>query len=100
VQTCALPISMSNWIQVSISPIRFRSLSRTSILYPISVSLVSRLERQPHPRSGRSRNDADSARGSSFGNSPELWIGVQVGPVVLRSEEHTSELQSRENLVC
>src|SRR5690606_29677265 len=65
------------------SPIRFRSLSRTSILYPISVGLVSRLERQPHPRSGRSRNDADSARGSSFGNSPELWIGVQVGPVVL-----------------
>src|SRR5690606_2624110 len=28
------------------------------------------------------------------------WLAVVVAVVVLRSEEHTSEFQSRENLVC
>src|SRR5690606_40679792 len=36
---------------------------------------------------------------------PPLWIETQVAPrklspITLRSEEHTSELQSRENIVC
>src|SRR5690606_41943169 len=28
------------------------------------------------------------------------WWGHMLGPIMCRSEEHTSELQSRENLVC
>src|SRR5690554_7711943 len=33
-------------------------------------------------------------------NYPDLVIGTLVGFIVLRSEEHTSELQSRPHLVC
>src|SRR5690606_41914527 len=32
--------------------------------------------------------------------SPDPQPGMLVGPTNTRSEEHTSELQSRENLVC
>src|SRR5690606_39455793 len=32
--------------------------------------------------------------------TPDAWSVKQSGQRVLRSEEHTSELQSRENLVC
>src|SRR5690606_40482996 len=32
--------------------------------------------------------------------SVNVWSGVAVDGATLRSEEHTSELQSRENLVC
>src|SRR5690606_41257486 len=47
-------------------------------------------------------SDRPVTQPASRGSHPELsvdppWMGVAV---VLRSEEHTSELQSRENLVC
>src|SRR5439155_5705805 len=35
-----------------------------------------------------------------FGSSPETWLGLQMAYDLWRSEEHTSELQSRGHLVC
>src|SRR3712207_8192084 len=55
------------------------------------------------PRRGRRRGDAaDPARARPGGNEARDLIRVQLlaGPAVLRSEEHTSELQSRQYLVC
>src|SRR5690606_42097207 len=37
--------------------------------------------------------------GVQVGRELDVYVGV-LGPEGLRSEEHTSELQSRENLVC
>src|SRR3712207_8153966 len=45
---------------------------------------------------GRSRND----EGREGGGDEELWRRQGVGEAVRRSEEHTSELQSRQYLVC
>src|SRR5690606_19586305 len=57
------------------------------------------------PRSGRERPMRDSARDENMqryrievGRNHEARPGDIVGAI--RSEEHTSELQSRENLVC
>src|SRR5690606_40116931 len=73
-------------------------------------------------RSGASVDDAVFASGydsysgfrsafsRAFGTNPGngsgaacvhvTWMSTPLGPMVARSEEHTSELQSRENLVC
>src|SRR5690606_40141983 len=44
----------------------------------------------------------DISCGSSNSITPvsSLWASVITGSIRFRSEEHTSELQSRENLVC
>src|SRR5690606_41650491 len=39
-------------------------------------------------------------RHDELGHAPVLGAGDRAGDLALRSEEHTSELQSRENLVC
>src|SRR2546427_3551920 len=36
----------------------------------------------------------------SNGPAPANWAGVKASRLLLRSEEHTSELQSQSNLVC
>src|SRR5690606_40236739 len=43
---------------------------------------------------------AERPRRMELGQSGNGEVGRQVGPCGARSEEHTSELQSRENLVC
>src|SRR5690606_42065123 len=71
----ALPISMIAWV----SPVRIVSVTPLRIgVVPASVSTVT----------WRSRISRTDMRASSF----RLLFS--------RSEEHTSELQSRENLVC
>src|SRR5436309_6484249 len=47
----------------------------------------------PSPRYSRSSWNRNGA-------PPRSWSEVVVGQTNFRSEEHTSELQSRENLVC
>src|SRR5690606_41789967 len=70
----------------------------------------SRRSATPEPRRGpppatpprRARDQrSQPARSTSRGvpSSPTAWIEVH-SPDAERSEEHTSELQSRENLVC
>src|SRR5690606_42099339 len=46
---------------------------------------------------GPGQRDGQQQRGERHGRTGEQPLAVPVGP---RSEEHTSELQSRENLVC
>src|SRR5690606_40139059 len=48
------------------------------------------------PAPGRKK----AARSGGGGRKPLLLAGGAVAALALRSEEHTSELQSRENLVC
>src|SRR5438067_11089600 len=36
----------------------------------------------------------------TFGSAEQIWIPTSMYPQALRSEEHTSELQSRFDLVC
>src|SRR5690606_39992040 len=55
------------------------------------------------PSTGSRDNSAGAPLGLSVETlAPETArsVGVEGGVVVARSEEHTSELQSRENLVC
>src|SRR5690625_5853410 len=72
VQTCALPISRS--------PVAFRKNRTSSTVITASAA----------------RTQATRARGSSGTSQPN----VRRAPVTIRSEEHTSELQSRGHLVC
>src|SRR3712207_7073825 len=66
----------------------------------------------PYTTLFRSRPLRGTTRGATCG-SPDFWLselwgprrthtvlGVRPGPTPLRSEEHTSELQSRQYLVC
>src|SRR2546430_5261166 len=50
-------------------------------------------------RSPASGTRAASAGGGSMGSIPAP-LGVQISKSAVRSEEHTSELQSQSNLVC
>src|SRR2546430_9845263 len=38
--------------------------------------------------------------GNAIGKPTSFVVGVGVNPAAIRSEEHTSELQSQSNLVC
>src|SRR5690606_42048863 len=56
----------------------------------------------PHPirATGRSYERFSRPPGASGGSRHRRRPGTGRGPSLPRSEEHTSELQSRENLVC
>src|SRR5690606_41884559 len=61
----------------------------TAELYPdVRQRIAGTTARHPHEKRGSTR-----AEGHRAGTRPLEWKAV-------RSEEHTSELQSRENLVC
>src|SRR5690606_40956726 len=45
-------------------------------------------------------DDADDAAGPAGLVAADVALGVRPAQAAVRSEEHTSELQSRENLVC
>src|SRR5436309_8818765 len=66
-----------------------------STLFPYTTLFRSRRRAVPHPRAGQ-RRSAPVVAGTPV---PECYRAGQAGGDV-RSEEHTSELQSRENLVC
>src|SRR5690606_41887625 len=54
-----------------------------------------------YQRRFRAENGESGRGGNCTGKSgADLVLQVPVGTTVIRSEEHTSELQSRENIVC
>src|SRR5436305_11075329 len=61
-----------------------------STLFPYTTLFRSRGSRRAGPSTASARSDVIAQR---FGSKPPLTLGV-------RSEEHTSELQSRPHLVC
>src|SRR5690606_40003814 len=69
-------------------PIRIDSPS-----FRVSISIRPRPDRRWHARGTLSRREPPGARRESDGSRRRAPRGS-------RSEEHTSELQSRENLVC
>src|SRR3989449_1169833 len=82
---------------------RTRLQSRRPVGPPVG-SPPSRSLRQPSP--GRRSSRGSSTLGAS-GPDPPLWrhcpatsVATMVDPDQMRSEEHTSELQSRLHLVC
>src|SRR5690606_42130936 len=90
------------------------SESATPGIYALSLHdalpILRRLPQIPHPRALRRLRDLDRVaslqhdRGDLVGHRHHLVKTgsslVAAGALVARSEEHTSELQSRENLVC
>src|SRR2546429_2076104 len=83
VQTCALPISFSSHV---LDPLVFLLASRRLAIPPVP-SL--RVHAAPPDRSASERSPGGPIR-----------VPRACGLKVLRSEEHTSELQSRLHLVC
>src|SRR5690606_40892114 len=51
----------------------------------------------PPPPAAGGGDDGDPEDGAPVASAADVAVG---GGLILRSEEHTSELQSRENLVC
>src|SRR3712207_8921228 len=49
---------------------------------------------------GQKRQPTDGIHGAGAGAVGTPWAGMAVGRAAQRSEEHTSELQSRQYLVC
>src|SRR5690606_41499921 len=78
-------------------PISLNALERPNLEFAIlELALLVRREHRPELRSdpfaeSTSRFEAEDLHATSSRGEP---------PPTLRSEEHTSELQSRENLVC
>src|SRR5690606_40891603 len=66
----------------------------------LALDLRPRLRSEDCPQ--RQAEEDDRRHESDQGAAGPLFTGASPGPVsgVPRSEEHTSELQSRENLVC
>src|SRR5690606_42155901 len=56
--------------------------------------------RQPRPDDSESADPRHECRRAVRFHRPEREYGVRRLQLPVRSEEHTSELQSRENLVC
>src|SRR3712207_7606932 len=52
------------------------------------------------PGMGRSRTEEWTIEGAHFAERCQLFVIIALGESILRSEEHTSELQSRQYLVC
>src|SRR6266511_2660371 len=55
---------------------------------------------EPHPMASARRADLASNRRRGNHRRSPCWLAHHATRLALRSEEHTSELQSRENLVC
>src|SRR5690606_42058623 len=66
------------------------------------VTVPTTIESTPQPsrRCGRCRNEFPLEPGADPRTASDWWACGPCHAVLLRSEEHTSELQSRENLVC
>src|SRR5205823_14467281 len=84
---------------------RCRGRPPPSPLFPYTTLFRSwRSPPLPAPRSGCRRNSrgrsARVARGPSFRKGKWAWSGLTVHGLRVRSEEHTSELQSLAYLVC
>src|SRR5207302_9359848 len=85
----------------------------TSLLFPYTTLFRSRLAAWPRQRVRRHRGRTGRSRSRRAGRReapverarrptapPESDLQADGVPLPARSEEHTSELQSRENLVC
>src|SRR5690606_42135292 len=90
------------------SPLPFSALLRrppTSTLFPYTTLFRSRSGRRRSGHGRRSPLGRPAGRPELHSEAPlglprRRRAGTAVGAELERSEEHTSELQSRENLVC
>src|SRR5690606_41487262 len=78
------------------SLLTLRRQPATSSLFPYTTLFRSQLPADPHHRRGVAVVHLEAGREGAHPVGEELHRRVPAG----RSEEHTSELQSRENLVC
>src|SRR3712207_9414296 len=69
----------------------------TTEIYTLSLHDALPISGEPGPAAGAEPGEADGLRVRGAEHRVELGA---VRPAVLRSEEHTSELQSRQYLVC
>src|SRR5690606_41863927 len=69
------------------------SCGRSCTAWPCSPSTATWITRAPTPARSRATPSSACARGSAS-------VVIPSSEPTVRSEEHTSELQSRENLVC
>src|SRR5690606_41173449 len=82
------------------SPPLFRSLPQLPQPGPPVHVVPTRNHRPPSQSSGRHRDSHGSVARADCGSDPGESPTQPVHFAPVRSEEHTSELQSRENLVC
>src|SRR3712207_7785697 len=88
---------MSGLVLIDIFFLMIRRPPR-STLFPYTTLFRSGVDRHGEPDA---LGDALGARGGHLGVDPDHRPpGVQERPARVRSEEHTSELQSRQYLVC
>src|SRR5699024_12499286 len=89
------PPSLASTLSRSVfyRPFIFPRRHPRSPLFPYTTLFRSALE-------SRDFDAAREARGSSFATLSRLYAQLSQPPADLRSEEHTSELQSRFDLVC
>src|SRR5690606_40043000 len=82
------------------SPVQASSVPRTAKFTPTLLRILTKAWVTALYRS--SKDPAQPTQNRISGLSPRAAISAMVGTlyVDMRSEEHTSELQSRENLVC
>src|SRR5690606_41010517 len=79
----------------------FRSAVRAHTLFTSPLGGLDAADVRAVSRALRAREkEAALAEGRPARPSAELLRAAIIEPALLRSEEHTSELQSRENLVC
>src|SRR5688572_32397701 len=67
----------------------------TSTLFPYTTLFRSPLDFRPNSREGAARANPSAPTATPNPNS-----NPSMAPKIIRSEEHTSELQSQSNLVC
>src|SRR5437016_7104234 len=74
-----------------------------STLFPYTTlfrSVAGDAEQAADPARRQKDRKADRQHGADHAHQKGEFGGMSVGPAGLRSEEHTSELQSLTNLVC
>src|SRR5690606_41185150 len=88
VQTCALPILGFTYI----GPIDGHKITDLIEVFNIASNIAGPTLVHVVTKKGKGYEHAE--------RHPELYHGISSFNIKTRSEEHTSELQSRENLVC
>src|SRR5690606_41761497 len=96
--SCAVSSSSTVW---SFSPGCFCSPAATTEPYPLSLHDALPISGLGSGRAGHQRSGCPArADHCPAADRPGPAVSRRRGAVALRSEEHTSELQSREKLVC
>src|SRR5207302_10027099 len=96
-QSLSLPILFFLFFSLLPRPPRSTLFPYTTLFRSADGSILSSC---PPIRPDRCTPGVGVGRGRRRDREPARRAGCRGAPRVLRSEEHTSELQSRENLVC